>query len=104
MDREDDNVKVFVRIRPLLSEEEIQNGSKSVALQGTDSLVLSREDQDPKGFTFDRILDEQTTQEEVFDIVGKPIAESCMKGYNGTILAYGMTGSGKTYTIQGELN
>ena len=33
--------------------------------------------------------------------IAKPIAESCIQGYNGTIFAYGQTGAGKTYTIQG---
>ncbi|ORX51143.1 kinesin-domain-containing protein [Piromyces finnis] len=37
----------------------------------------------------------------VFQIVGIPIATSVLKGYNGTIFAYGQTGTGKTYTMQG---
>ena len=42
------------------------------------------------------------TQEEMFATVGKPIADSCLAGFHGTIFAYGQTGSGKTYTIQGS--
>jgi kinesin family protein 15 len=34
-------------------------------------------------------------------MVGKPIAVSCISGYNGTIFAYGQTGTGKTFTIHG---
>ncbi|ORX85129.1 kinesin-domain-containing protein [Anaeromyces robustus] len=37
----------------------------------------------------------------VFQTVGIPIATSVLKGYNGTIFAYGQTGTGKTYTMQG---
>jgi kinesin family protein 15 len=41
-------------------------------------------------------------KEAFFDVVGKPITETCISGYNGTIFAYGQTGSGKTFTIQGK--
>lgn len=37
----------------------------------------------------------------MFNQIAKPIADSCMQGYNGTIFAYGQTGAGKTFTIQG---
>ncbi|KAI8819646.1 P-loop containing nucleoside triphosphate hydrolase protein [Fimicolochytrium jonesii] len=52
-------------------------------------------------FQFDRVFDMGATQEEVFDVVAKPVALSAMDGYNGTIFAYGQTGSGKTFTITG---
>lgn len=37
----------------------------------------------------------------MFDIVASPVIEQCLDGYNGTIFAYGMTGSGKTYSMRG---
>ncbi|KAJ3149071.1 Kinesin- protein 6 [Geranomyces variabilis] len=52
-------------------------------------------------FRFDRIFDMDSGQEEVFDVVAKPVVLSVMDGYNGTIFAYGQTGSGKTFTITG---
>ena len=39
---------------------------------------------------------------EIFDFVGKEIAEDALKGINSTVLAYGQTGSGKTYTMYGN--
>lgn len=36
-------------------------------------------------------------------MIGKPITEAFMGGYNATVFAYGQTGSGKTFTIQGAL-
>jgi kinesin family protein 15 len=39
----------------------------------------------------------------MFTMVGKPITEAFMGGYNATVFAYGQTGSGKTFTIQGGL-
>lgn len=52
-------------------------------------------------FTFDHCFNPSTSQEEVFQIVGKETIEDIMEGYNGTIFAYGQTGSGKTYTMYG---
>ncbi|KAJ3149855.1 Kinesin- protein 6 [Geranomyces michiganensis] len=52
-------------------------------------------------FRFDRIFDMDSGQEEIFDVVAKPVVLSVMDGYNGTIFAYGQTGSGKTFTITG---
>lgn len=39
--------------------------------------------------TFDRIFDCPTTQEQVFEEVAAPAVRDVLKGYNGTILAYG---------------
>lgn len=33
-----------------------------------------------------------------------PIIDNVFEGYNGTIFAYGQTGTGKTHTMEGELN
>jgi kinesin family protein 6/9 len=52
-------------------------------------------------FNFTRILDNASTQEEVFECVALPVVENCLEGYNGTIFAYGQTGSGKTFTMNG---
>ncbi|EKX45559.1 hypothetical protein GUITHDRAFT_55963, partial [Guillardia theta CCMP2712] len=52
-------------------------------------------------FTFDYAADPSTTQEEMFNMIGQPFTDSCLKGYNGCIFAYGQTGSGKTFTMQG---
>ena len=50
---------------------------------------------------FECALDEvfwtDSTQEEVFDLVGAPVARDVILGFNGTIFAYGQTGSGKTF-------
>ena len=52
-------------------------------------------------FSFNGVLDRDTSQEDVFDQVAQPVIESVMSGFNGTIFAYGQTGSGKTYTLTG---
>ncbi|CAK4972899.1 unnamed protein product [Aphanomyces euteiches] len=69
------------------------------------SLVLSSVvalKKEPRNFFFDCVFGEKSTQEHVFDRVGRPITTACLEGYNGTIFAYGQTGSGKTYTMLGD--
>lgn len=53
-------------------------------------------------FTFDRVFDTESKQEEVFEYSLRQTVDDLMKGYNGTVLAYGQTGSGKSYTMMGS--
>jgi Cdc6-like AAA superfamily ATPase len=41
-------------------------------------------------------------QENLFKQAALPIIESVLEGYNGTIFAYGQTGTGKTHTMEGD--
>lgn len=52
-------------------------------------------------FTFNGMLDEKATQEQVFEVVARQMVDNALQGLNGTVFAYGQTGSGKTYTITG---
>ena len=56
---------------------------------------------DYKVFNFDFVGDEDIHQETIFNTIARPIADGCLEGYNGSIFAYGQTGAGKTFTIQG---
>lgn len=76
-----DNINVLVRCRPL-SEKEKHEGSK-ICLRVDDknpNMLILDTKPDPKYFTFDHIANEQATQEQVFTIIGKPIANSCLEG------------------------
>lgn len=53
------------------------------------------------GFRFSRVFDLSATQNEVYDVAARPIIDSVVDGFNGTVFAYGQTSSGKTYTMQG---
>lgn len=44
-------------------------------------------------------LDFDFSRVQVFDEVGAAICRDVMQGYNGTIMAYGQTGAGKTFTL-----
>ncbi len=52
-------------------------------------------------FSFTKVFDQPTKQEDVFEVVAKDAIDSCLDGYNSTVFAYGQTGSGKTFTITG---
>jgi kinesin family member 3B len=58
-------------------------------------------DEVPKIFTFDSVYDWNSEQENVFNESAWPIIDNVLQGYNGTIFAYGQTGTGKTFTITG---
>uniref|UniRef100_K3WZC1 Kinesin-like protein n=1 Tax=Globisporangium ultimum (strain ATCC 200006 / CBS 805.95 / DAOM BR144) TaxID=431595 RepID=K3WZC1_GLOUD len=51
---------------------------------------------------FDNVFSGHTTQETVFERIGRPMVDDFLQGYNCTILAYGQTGSGKTFTTVGN--
>ncbi|KAK9365093.1 P-loop containing nucleoside triphosphate hydrolase protein [Lipomyces kononenkoae] len=55
-------------------------------------------------FSFDNVFGAATTSPEVFAVVAKPVVNAVIEGYHGTIFAYGMTGTGKTYSMRGLAN
>ena len=54
-----------------------------------------------RSFMYDAVFGPQSTQGEIFDSV-EGIIDAVCAGYNGTVVAYGQTGLGKTNTIFGE--
>ncbi|KAG1684521.1 hypothetical protein DVH05_011035 [Phytophthora capsici] len=128
MEVSDANVKVFCRVRP---PNERECGVKATSLSGSagflarnsaaaasssftkkcvtvpasdalqQTVFLHSKHGSAKTFTFDRVFGEDSSQNDVFEVVGAPITQACLEGYNGTIFAYGQTGSGKTFTMQG---
>lgn len=56
---------------------------------------------DPRRFRFDHVLGPDASQSEVFDAMGAEVVDAVLEGFSGTLLAYGMTGSGKTHTVFG---
>ena len=58
----------------------------------------------PKQFTFDGVFDWNNSQSEIYDDTSAPIIANVLEGYNGTIFAYGQTGTGKTHTMMGTLD
>ena len=54
-----------------------------------------------KDWTYDFILTPDCEQDEMYEKVGKQTVEDFTEGYNGTIFAYGQSGSGKTFSMLG---
>lgn len=52
-------------------------------------------------FKFDYVYNEDSTQSFVYENTAKQAVLSSLEGYNATLLAYGQTGTGKTYTMEG---
>lgn len=50
-------------------------------------------------FGFDHVFEQSSTQEEVFEAIGRPLVEKMLSGFNCSLLAYGQSGNGKTYTM-----
>src|SRR3990167_10995620 len=101
MTEEKNSVKVYCRVRPL-NEKEIKDSDHNI-LDCTDvSVVIPNGENEEKGdktFSFDRVFSEACTQEQVFNAVALPSVNDIFRGYNCTIFAYGMTSSGKTFTM-----
>uniref|UniRef100_A0A3B3ZE69 Kinesin-like protein n=1 Tax=Periophthalmus magnuspinnatus TaxID=409849 RepID=A0A3B3ZE69_9GOBI len=100
-------VKVVVRCRPLNRKEE-SNGPAGGIVQMDLKLgqVILRNPRAPpceplKTFTFDAVYDANSKQRDLYDESVRPLIDSVLDGFNGTIFAYGQTGTGKTYTMQG---
>lgn len=121
-------IKVYVRVRPL-NEKEISRGQKLIVKCLNSSSNQSLAVWDPasfeattindqsvdtsfwmRNFSFDRIfwsinpLDSNyACQATVFREIGEPVIEWIISGYNCCVLAYGQTGTGKTYTMSGNM-
>ena len=52
-------------------------------------------------FAFDYVYDQNAGQKKVYDNTARTVVESSLQGYNATIFAYGQTGTGKTFTMEG---
>lgn len=50
-------------------------------------------------FIFDKVVDQNSMQKDIYDDLIKPLASKLLKGFYCTVLAYGQTGTGKTYTM-----
>ena len=57
-----------------------------------------------KTFTFDAVYDWNSKQVELYEESFSPLVDSVLQGFNGTIFAYGQTGTGKTFTMEGVKN
>ncbi|KAJ8572906.1 hypothetical protein K7X08_009417 [Anisodus acutangulus] len=96
------NIRVFCRCRPL-NAGEIADGSTSVVEfdpSHENELQISCAGSSKKQFKFDYVFKPEDDQDVVFAQT-MPIVTSVLDGYNVCIFAYGQTGTGKTFTMEG---
>lgn len=103
-------VQVVVRCRPMDEKESVRGYSRVVEVVPSRGVVEIRNPrEDPtrdsvKVFTFDAVYDWNSNQAELYEETVRPLVSSVLDGFNGTIFAYGQTGTGKTYTMEGTKN
>ena len=102
-------VQVVVRLRPL-NERESKGSTLPVITASTDKseVCICRGQgnrQVRQAFSFDRVFTSFTSQQEVFQqtFLEQGIIDDVLRGYESTVFAYGQTGTGKTFTMEGEL-
>ena len=97
-------VEVYLRIRPK-SEVEFMNEESSFLCQITDKVLITNAlkftSRPEERFIFSKIFGSSTTQKEIFNDGVVPLLEDFFDGQDCLLLAYGVTNSGKTYTITG---
>eukprot|EP00252_Welwitschia_mirabilis_P020280 TRINITY_DN4937_c0_g1_i1.p1 TRINITY_DN4937_c0_g1~~TRINITY_DN4937_c0_g1_i1.p1 ORF type:complete len:1049 (+),score=167.40 TRINITY_DN4937_c0_g1_i1:454-3600(+) len=99
------NVQVILRCRPY-NEDELRvhapqviscnEQRREVSVYKTTSIK-----QIDRTFTFDRVFGPNSQQQDLYEQAITPIVNEVLDGFNCTIFAYGQTGTGKTYTMEG---
>ncbi|XP_026468896.1 kinesin-like protein KIF18A [Ctenocephalides felis] len=117
----EERLMVAVRIRPQSEEEknyarcvhaisantialeENQNVNSNIGERGGGSSNLANIDRvrSARRYRYDYVFAEDATQEQVYNLTTKPLVQDVLSGFNGTVFAYGATGSGKTHSMTG---
>jgi len=88
-----------------MNKKEVTDGNLNIIRLDEDENVITLfkpgEDK-AKSFKFDHIFGPECTQMDLYRLIAYPIVEKTLQGYNGTIFAYGQTGTGKTFTMAGN--
>ncbi|EDV39516.1 uncharacterized protein Dana_GF10068 [Drosophila ananassae] len=98
------NIQVYVRVRPLNSRERCIRSAEVVDVVPPREIVTRHtlDSKLTKKFTFDRSFGPESKQCDVYSVVVSPLIEEVLNGYNCTVFAYGQTGTGKTHTMVGN--
>ena len=102
-------VRVIVRCRPLNEREkrlkcdvaiDVDESRNQVVLK-TDPTSKTTLNKEPKCFTFDGAYGVNSKTSNIYAESAASLVESVIDGFNGTVFAYGQTGCGKSYTMEG---
>ncbi|KAJ9559037.1 hypothetical protein OSB04_013651 [Centaurea solstitialis] len=106
-DRGEVNIQVLLRCRPLSDDEQKCNVPKAITCneQKREVVILQNvaNKQVDKVFTFDKVFGPKAQQRSIYDQAIFPIVNEVLEGFNCTVFAYGQTGTGKTYTMEGGM-
>lgn len=95
----DSMASVYLRLRPLTKVcRNYAVDGNVLKVHGTESSTTNNKDLEEKHFEFSDIFHDMTTQSEVYE---KCVKSSIQNEENITVMAYGTSGSGKTYTMHG---
>nr|XP_025966521.1 kinesin-like protein KIF23 isoform X7 [Dromaius novaehollandiae] len=102
-----DPVGVYCRVRPLSRPDqecciEVINET-TVQIHPPDGYRVFRNGEYRETqYSFKEVFGTLVVQKELFDVVAKPLVEDLIRGKNGLLFTYGVTGSGKTHTMTGS--
>ncbi|GAB2302414.1 Kinesin-like protein KIN-5C, variant 2 [Dionaea muscipula] len=100
------NVQVLLRCRPFSDEELQSNAPQVVACNDYQREVAVSQNIGGKHidrvFTFDKVFGPSAQQKDLYEQAIVPIVNEVLEGFNCTIFAYGQSGTGKTYTMEGN--
>ncbi|XP_055477592.1 kinesin-like protein KIFC3 isoform X2 [Psammomys obesus] len=96
------NIRVIARVRPVTKEDgEGPEATNAVTFDpDDDSIIHLLHKGKPVSFELDKVFSPCASQQDVFQEV-QDLITSCIDGFNVCIFAYGQTGAGKTYTMEG---
>ena len=97
------NVLVSVRVRPDTSGGDAGKMEGEWMVDGRRSLI-SYKGREGGDYRYDNVFSPHDHNARVYDNAAKRLVRRVMEGYHGTVFAYGMTGTGKTFSMQGTAN
>ncbi|QLG74817.1 hypothetical protein HG535_0H01440 [Zygotorulaspora mrakii] len=103
------NMRVYVRCRSRNQREIDEKSCVVISTMGAKGkeVVLSNGpntlSQYKKTYMFDQVFGAESDQETLFNSVARSYIHEMLQGYNCTVFAYGQTGTGKTYTMSGDI-
>ncbi|XP_050834246.1 kinesin-like protein KIF23 isoform X5 [Serinus canaria] len=102
-----DPVGVYCRVRPLSRADqecciEVINGTTVQIHPPEGYRVFRNGEYRETQYSFKEVFGTLVVQKELFDVVAKPLVEDLIRGKNGLLFTYGVTGSGKTHTMTGS--
>eukprot|EP01029_Cantina_marsupialis_P004173 TRINITY_DN1413_c0_g1_i1.p1 TRINITY_DN1413_c0_g1~~TRINITY_DN1413_c0_g1_i1.p1 ORF type:complete len:822 (+),score=248.85 TRINITY_DN1413_c0_g1_i1:54-2519(+) len=92
-------IEVYLRFKPGELDSRLKTGPKKVVADA--SSLVKNGGQNKLRFAYDGTFID-VSQENIFNKIGKQTVSTVLGGVNGTVLAYGQTGAGKTFTMTGS--